>query len=195
MEYYTQGVLFNRLEDILKIYKKQGRSLEEILPFFTSNYLKKKVNQLYGSIQALSVKEALCFNNIEQRMLAIRLFSPQELLIELNPILLDSQTIEKKQIRWTKDLKAYTNIFLDTYNLYKLSGQLLVEKALKNWQKTSDIYIVECKCTSTNKKYFLFVPPEVGENKDAIQAIAWTMQINGNPISKEQYLHLIYSET
>jgi hypothetical protein len=41
----------------------------------------------------------------------------------------------------------------------------------------------------------LYVPQEVGEYRDAIMAIAWTMRFNGVPLKKEQYLNMMYSET
>ena len=101
------------------------------------------------------------------------------------------KTIYKKQIRWNADLKPYTHEFEDVYELYKVSSNLLgLEKRL--WQ---NVYFVKCKCASSDRMYYIYVHPEAAKNHDAIEAIAWTMRWNGIPLTKEQYLHLMYSET
>ncbi|WP_448529154.1 hypothetical protein [Raineya sp.] len=196
--YFTQKVRFQNLEDVLKIYKRQQRPLAEVLSFFTSEANRKKVEELYPQVKPLTVQEALLFENNEQRMLAMRLFSPQEIVENMKAIIIDKQTIHKKQIRWDKHLKPYTYEFMDTYILYEIKGKLFV--TAENNRRNSfidarNVYVVQCKCTSTGRVYFLYVPDEIGQKGDALEAIAWTMQINGKPITKEQYLNLMYSET
>lgn len=52
-----------------------------------------------------------------------------------------------------------------------------------------DAYSVECNCTSTGRKYFLFVEKEFATT--AIDAVASTMRdAEGNRMKREQYLEI-----
>ncbi|MDW8297672.1 MAG: hypothetical protein RMJ97_12405, partial [Raineya sp.] len=68
--YFTGGIRFQKLEDVLKIYKRKNMSLEAVLSFFSSASNREKVAQMYPTIKPLSVQEAISFENAEQRMLA-----------------------------------------------------------------------------------------------------------------------------
>jgi len=80
----------------------------------------------------------------------------------------------------------------DTYELYKISAR---ELGLDEWRfRQKGIYFVKCTCPSTNHNFYLYVPPEIGEKRDAIAAIAWTIQIDGVPITRQQYINLMYAD-
>ena len=194
MKYYTQGIAFDELSTVLRIYRRQGKTLAEVLAYFDIPENRAWVTQQYETLTPITVKEAIAFENNEQRMAALRVFSAEEVAEGLEATLLDAQTIHKKQIRWQKNLMPYTHEFEDTYELYKIPAAVL---NLENTWRTDDpsVYFVKCKCASTDRQYILYVPREVGEQQDAIVAIAWTMRFNGIPLNKEQYLNFMYSET
>lgn len=192
--FYTNGVRFEDLNIVLKIYKKQSKSLEEVLSFFSNPQNQFKVNELYPSLPPITIQDAIKLSNTEQRMTALRIFSPEEIAQSLNAKVLNEQTVHKKQIRWDKNLKPYEHSFEDTYTLYQISAsEIGIEQ--RTWWISPDIYFVKCKCASSDRIYYIYVPKEAAEKQDALEAIAWTMQINGKPINKAQYLSLMYSET
>jgi hypothetical protein len=192
--FYTQGIAFDDLNTVLRIYRKQGKPLQEVLSYFELPTNRAIIEQHYEQLAPITVQEAISFANNEQRMVALRSFEVEEVAEALQATLIDEQTINKKQIRWDKDLKPYDYEFKDTYQLYKIPASSLNLES--NWrQDDPSVYFVKCQCASTDRQYFLYVPREVGEEKDAITAIAWTMRFNGLPLKKEQYLNLMYSET
>jgi hypothetical protein len=192
--FYTSGVGFEELKTVLKIYKKQNRTLEEVLSFFSNPDNIEKVAKSYPAISPISIQEAIKLDNTEQRMIALKIFSHEEIIRDLNAKVLDKQTIKKKQTRWNKNFQPYEYTFEDTYILYEVKGEKM-GVTLRSWMPPQNIYFVKCKCASTDRIYYLYVPKEAAANKDAIEAIAWTMQIEGTPITKKQYLTLLYSET
>jgi hypothetical protein len=191
--FYTAGVSFDDLSIVLSVYKKQNRPLEEVLSFFSRESNRESVKELYPNSSPITIREAIQLPNAEQRMAILRLFAPEEIAEELQAKLLDSQTIRKTQIRWDKSLKPYKHTFEDTYSLYQIkAGELGIEE--RPWWKSPNVYFVKCKCATTDRLYYIYVPQDAAKNNDAIEAIAWTMQINGKPITKKQYLNLMYSE-
>lgn len=193
MAFYTQGVAFDNLETVLKIYRKQGRSKEEVLSFFSSSFNRQVIRMGYETIEPLTTAEALRLDNAEQRMLALRCFSAEELVTSLQAQLLDSQTIIKTQVRWDAHLKPHTHTYNDTYELYKIDADALgLER--QSWYEPA-IYFVKCQCASSDRMYYLYVSEQIAKQQDAIAAIAWTMRFNGQPLTKQQYLNLMYTET
>ncbi|MEM9980966.1 MAG: hypothetical protein AAF734_00625 [Bacteroidota bacterium] len=192
--FYTNGIGFESLETVLKIYKKQARPLAEVLAFFSQEDNRKQVQQVYETLPSITIKEALALSNTEQRMMALRIFTPEEVAQDLPTEKIDSQTIEKKQIRWDQNLKPYEYVYEDTYTLHKIAAKELGIQE-RSWWVSPDIFFVQCQCASTDRMYYLYVPPEAAENGDAIEAIAWTMQLEGQPLTKQQYLNFMYTET
>lgn len=190
--YYFRKIKFEKLDVLLRLYKKQGRSLAHVLSLFTQEENRLFIQTRYEELSAMTVGEALALPNAEQRMIALTVFDPEEFISAINAELLDEQSISKKQIRWDEALKPYAHNYVDSYSLYKISA---FELGLENIARTPSIYFVKCRCTSTDKIYYLYVPESVAESNDAIEAIAWTYRFDGKPLSKAQYLNLIYSET
>lgn len=191
MAFYTQGVQFTDLSIILRIYKKQNKSLDEIISFFSQEENIKSVRETYPSLSPIAIQEAMRLANLEHRMVALSAFTIEEIINDLHAEKVDSRTIYKKQTRWNAELKPYIHTYEDVYELYKMSSEMLGVKQ-RLWQ---DIYFVKCKDASTNRVYYLYVHPVAAKNNDAIEAIAWTMRFNGTPITKDQYLKLMYTET
>lgn len=195
MGFFTQGIEFEDINSILKIYKKQQRTLAEVLSFFNQESNRKYINAVYEQVTPLTVKEAISLPNSEQRAVALKNFSIEEIVESLKAVLVDKQTVKKSHIRWDENLRPYKHEFEDTYELYKIDTNTLGIQSRWAWQSDFEIYFVKCNCTSTNRQYYLYVPMEIGQNKDAIEAIAWTMRFGNQPLTKEQYLNLMYSET
>jgi hypothetical protein len=190
--YYFKKIKFEKIDVLIKLYKKQGKSKSEVLSLFTQEDNRLFVQTRFDELAEMTVNEALALQNAEQRMIALTVFNPDEFIAEVNAELLDEQTVSKKQIRWNEVLQPYEVVYEDTYSLYKISA---FELGLENIARTSCIYFVKCKCTSTGKIYYLYVPESIADLGDAIGAIAWTYRFNDSPLSKEQYLNLIYTET
>jgi len=193
MKYFVNRVQFDDLATVLKIYKRQKKSLMEVLRLFSNEENRKKVQTLYPKISPITVKEALSFANTEQRMTAMQFIDIEEIVEELEAVCVDKQTVTKKQTRWNTQAKPYEHIYNDTYELYKIQGEKMGLK--KTWRGTPDLFFVKCTCASTAKQFYLYVPSEIGEKKDAITAIAWTMPFQGKHLTKEQYMDYMYSET
>ena len=175
------------------MYKKQEKPFDEVLSYFSQPKNQRIVEERYPTIAPFTVREALKLENAEQRMVAFRCFEPEEIATNLKATRLDKKVISKTQIRWTKQLKPYEFKFEDTYELFKIDAATL---GIKGWRwNDPSIYFVKCNCPSTDRQYYLYVPESAARNRDAIEAIAWTMRINGQHLTKEQYLHLLYAET
>lgn len=193
MAYYINRVRFEDINIVMSIYQQQGRPKAEVLSFFSQPQNREIIEKDYDQTAPIQVKDAIKLANAEQRMVALRSFEPEQVAKELDATLLDSQTIEKKQIRWDKDLKPFEHQYKDTYELYKIEGKTLGINEW--WWREPAIYFVKCECPSTDRLYYLYVPEEAANNKDAIEAIAWTMRFNDQPLTKQQYLNLMYTET
>lgn len=156
-----------------------------------------ELSEVWDDIQPITFKEiAGVLKNVEQRRVAINCLGISRLVKEVNPELLDTQTI-KKTTAWVNDngeLDAFN--FEDTYELYQVSAKSLgIENNLRNTNVRNYFHYVRCKDTSTDREYLLWVDASSvyrtnsdetyftnGENYgpkiNAIQAIAWTIQTN-----------------
>jgi hypothetical protein len=190
--YFFKKIKFEKLEVVLRLYKKMGKSRNDVLSLFSQDENRLFINVRYDDLPVMTVNDALALQNAEQRMIALTVFTPEEFIADINAELIDEQTIAKSHIRWDDQLKPYQRSFVDTYSLYKISA---FELGLENIARTASVFFVKCKCTSTHKVYYLYVPEAVGNSADALAAIAWTYRFNGKPLTKEQYLNLIYTET
>lgn len=190
--YYFKKIKFDNIEVLLKLYKKLDRSKADVLALFAQEDNRITVNVRYDEIRPITVNEVLTLPNAEQRMIALTVFSPEEFISQINAELMDEQVVKKNQIRWDDALKPYEYTYEDVYSLYKVSS---FELGLEYISKTASIYFVKCRCISTGKIYYLYVPETVALQSDAIEAIAWTYRFDNKPLSKQQYLNMIYSET
>ncbi len=195
MGFFTQGIEFEDINSVLKIYKKQQRTLAEVLSFFTQEENRNLVSTIYEQVVPLTVKEAISLPNSEQRAVALKSFSIEEIVESLQAVLVDRQVVKKSHIRWDENLKPYKYKFEDTYELYKIAAATLGIESRWAWQSDFEVYFVKCNCTSTHRQYYLYVPQYIGVKSDAIEAIAWTMRFGNQPLTKQQYLNLMYSET
>lgn len=157
------------------------------------------------TIPAITVTEAFTkYNkNQEQLMRALTFFDPEQVVLNMDAKEIDTQVITKTQTRTlvkegydvaqnnanqevNSDMFDVIQVtFEDKYTLHKIDAKKL------NLQE--DAYVVGCSCTSTDRKYYLFVEKEYAT--DAITAIASTLRDeNGGRMTKDQYI-LLESES
>ena len=148
------------------------------------------LEDLWDSIVPITFKEIAEINNTELRRIAFKRFGLERLVNEVNPVLVDTQTINKTTTWINENGIEETINFADTYELYKVEGSVLFPD--QRWG-VEDVYYVKCKDTSTDREYLIWVNPNQvfrTNNTDrgwysssdidlnAINCIAWTMQTN-----------------
>lgn len=146
------------------------------------------VQEEWETIQPVTVSEALQEPNLERRRVMFDCIGVARLFSQLEPLLLDKQTIHKVRKRWNERNEPYERQFEDTYELYQLDGAKLFPLRDERTQHVEDVYAVRCCCTTTAREYWIYVPEDIAINKawwqsremepDAIRAIAWTIRID-----------------
>lgn len=229
LTYSVSGIKEFDLTTALRLWKAKFEDFKDfkkdVITHPQLEELGKLVEEMWDSIEPVTVSEALQNNNTEQRRVYFDCIGVEKLFKSLDPMLLDSQTITKKRYRWDDDNKEYQYEFKDVYELYEIDGKKMFTEKHSSFDS---IYAVRCWCTTTNREYWIYVPPRIAigntwnnEEPDAIRAIAWTIRIDvANPkriyrqgdiivakmkedsktvtpyhLNKEQYLSLMYSET
>jgi hypothetical protein len=142
------------------------------------------VEEVWDSIVPLTVQQAFQEMNLEKRRVMFDCIGVSKLFKELNPDLLDKQTITKTRTRWGQNRQPYVYQYEDTYELYKIDGKKLFTVESEWWEPIS-VYAVRCWCTTTGREYWIYVPEDVSvggrwspKTPDAIRAIAWTIRID-----------------
>lgn len=208
--FYWEGIQFNSLEELIKLMKLNEDFTWDYVRWY---YLDLQTDepeylQLLDEAEALwndsnvkpwTAKEIFKLDNQEQKYLLFSMIGPDEIEKEMNPTLVDSQTLIKKQPRYTvegktghkvtnkfknEDLKETFVEYEDTYQLYYFDKSKLGTE--------SNVYYVRCKDTSTERVYYIYVDGTDDRcNTDAVSAIAWTMRDpDGVPFTKEEYLQI-----
>jgi len=138
--------------------------------------------------QELTVTEALSLTNLESRRVCFKYIGIENIFKQLKPEKVDAQTIHKNT-RVTKE--GTLAEFDDTYELYQVKSERLAgDKESERMRRISDFYILRCNCTSTGREYMIYIPDlwnnpvgmlrnlRVGPKPDAIEAVAWTIQVD-----------------
>lgn len=146
--------------------------------------------EIWDDIVPITFKEiASEISNIEQRRIAIGCLGLENLIKEIKPKIIGSQTLKKKTTFVKSDGKLETIKFEDTYKLFEVSAQSL---GLQD-RGEGNFHYVQCKDTSTDREYLIWIDARsvyFTNNKDGwfkykedfgskitpIQAIAWTIQ-------------------
>lgn len=142
----------------------------------------------WSKTKPMTFGEIASLPNLEHRRVGILCLGIERLLKEVNPKLLDKQTLDKTTTFVDKKGKVTTKKFKDTYELFEVSADYF-NKGTQSWQKMNDCHFVRCKDTSTDREYLIWVElrnvgitngqDKYSVNKDkvnAIQSIAWTIQ-------------------
>jgi hypothetical protein len=186
--YTVSGLQELSMSDAIRIWKTKHPSYEHFYrdviktPYLAD--LGEFVKEVWDDISPISVQEALEEKNAEIRRVYFQCIGVVNIFKELNPTLLDKQTINKKRTRWDDKGDPYEYVFEDVYELYSIPYEKLIE--LPFWTVRTNqnpiITAVRCWCTTTNKEYWIYVPEESCMNDkgkfDAVSAIAWTIQID-----------------
>ena len=157
----------------------------------------EELMDIWDSIQPMSFEEIIrTFTSIEHRRIAINCLGIERLVQQVNPELIDSQTIEKTTTWVREDGQLVVKSFTDTYELYQVSGEALgLTDNRGSWRNNNYFHYVKCKDTSTDREYLIWVDDEsvyrtnnnpdftssaenYGRMINAIQAVAWTIQTN-----------------
>ena len=147
-----------------------------------------QMQDIWDDIVPLSFKDIAKLPNLEQRRIGILYLGLERLISEVNPKLVNKETISKTTFWVDENGELIEKKFKDTYKLFKVEGNYFSE-GLNSWRKADDCYYIECKDTSTDRTYLLWVDVKsvYRTNTDdkwsfkidkinAVSCIAWTFQ-------------------
>jgi hypothetical protein len=143
----------------------------------------KMVEEAWDSIEPLDTQTAFQEKNLERRRVFFRCIGVRALFRNLQPLLLDRQVLKLQNNRWDEENQHYVDAIEDVYELYKIDGKHILPpedgSRLHTWRREqSTVFAVRCWCTTTKREYWIYVPRNVAEKNDALEAIAWTVQLN-----------------
>ena len=197
--YSVSGLGQQTLDSALKLWKTKYPSYEHfrraVIKVEALKEFGSFVQEMWEDIIPLTVEEAFSEKNAETRRIYFDCLGVERIFKAAKPVLLDRQVIKKKRHRWDDKNDPWLHEFEDEYNLYSIDPvNLFATSDMSKWQlergATSKYIAVRCKCTSTQREYWIYVPEEntltkgniwdkKSEKKyDAIQAIAWTIRID-----------------
>ena len=152
-----------------------------------------EIADFWNDIEPLRFKDIAMLENLEQRRIGIEHLGIDNIVSEVNPILLDKTTL-KKTTTWINEFGVEETIeFDDTYELYKVSNDVLLSQEPMKWRRETFSYYVKFKDTSTDREYLIWVDlndvhrnnyegwkseEEMEKIVTAIDCIAWTITTN-----------------
>ena len=152
-----------------------------------------ELSDFWNDIKPLTFKEIAMLENLEQRRIGVEHLGIDNIVSEVNPILLDKTTL-KKTTTWINEFGVEETInFDDTYELYKVSNNVLLSQEPNSWGRETFSYYVKFKDTSTDREYLIWVDlrdvyrnnyegwksdEEMEKIVTAIDCIAWTITTN-----------------
>lgn len=145
-----------------------------------------ELEDFWNDIKPCSFQEIAQFENLEERRIGIFCLGTERLLKEVNPILLNKETITKETTWINSKGELETKSFNDTYELYEVSADYFNQNIKDSWRSMSNCHFVKCKDTSTDREYMIWVDLDNVARANglrnskitAIHAIAWTIQTN-----------------
>lgn len=158
-----------------------------------------QLEDFWGDIKPMTFAEIATLPNLEHRRVGVLCMGLERLAEEVQPTLVNSETIRKTTTWVMQDGSIKTVEYDDTYELYRVDGKHFNEGVQNSWRETKDCYFIKCKDTSTDRNYFIWVNLwEVFKNNHpantkhgytedlklaeekvtAIEAISWTIQTN-----------------
>lgn len=186
--------------------------------------LESFVQEIWEDIRPITTAEAFLEQNMEKRRVMFDCIGVSKIFRDLEPELLDKQTLHKTRVRWDANNQPYDYAYQDNYELYKIDYQKLFTGEIP-FSRRRPVYAVRCWCTTTGREYWIYIPEDAAMGSssvpDAVRAIARTIRIDithpkrifrqgdiiiaeesdlSTPcepyhLTKEQYLELVYSET
>lgn len=179
------------LSEAMRLWKTKFETFEHFRrEVIVSPYLAELgafINEMWDSIEPLTVTEALTENNSEKRRVMFDCIGVTKLFAQMEPTLLDRQVITKERTRWDEQNRPYKKTYDDTYELYQIDGEKMFGPD-QNGRSANPVYAVRCWCTTTGREYWIYVPEEAAMGvrswqrkdavPDAVRAIAWTIRID-----------------
>ena len=170
---------YKTIEDFKESVVTPGSGLEPL-----GDYLEK----CWKDIPEVEISDCFKEENLEIRRLYFNGFGMETLFRILEPKLLDKKSFTYVQSSWNDSMEKIVKCDFkqtDKYELYQIEGsKFFTEDELeknKSYSYTIDketVYAVRCWCTTTGREYWIYVPSRIGEKKNALEAIAWTVQLN-----------------
>jgi hypothetical protein len=185
-EFFVEGIGGLSMSQALRCWKTlfEGDFIRFKARLFTNPSMEEFVafvEEMWESIIPLTASDAFAVQNQEQRRVMFQCLGVEKLFKELEPTLLDRQVLKMSNLRWDNHNQPYQQELEDVYELYEIDGQKLfgdVKRSQFILMDRETVYAVRCWCTTTGREYWLYVPREIGAKKDAVEAIAWTIQLN-----------------
>lgn len=113
--------------------------------------------EFWNDIIPYTFKDIAQFENLEQRRVGILCLGLDRLIKEVEPELISSETIAKTTT-WINSKGVLETVnFDDTYELYRVSGNYFKSPNAQSWESVSDVYYLQFKDTSTDRRYLLWV--------------------------------------
>lgn len=185
------------LDIAMRLWKTRFETLQECITAVAAHpalgELAAHITKSWDSITPLTVQDALQQKHIEHRRLYFWAVGIIRIFRDLDPVLLDKQTIVKNNNRWDGHMQHYTEKIEDTYELYQIDGNKLFNRETTlgipafSQREAADVYAVRCWCTSTNREYWIYVNRTAAlgsswtsdnDKPDAVRAIAWTIRLD-----------------
>lgn len=216
--YFVNGIQVPTIADYIRVRRMDAEyTLDDLLRIFHKpdnpdatqpDELKKMWNDPANS--AYTPKEFITkfHGNSELLMTCFSISGAEATLSSLESVLIDEETITKKQKRTylkegigsehnqkpdlnsTGTKKFVKSMFEEKFVEYKDTYRLhKIDKSQLNTM--NDIYVIECNCPSTDRKFFLFADSTDPKCQKAIDAIAWTMRKpDGSPLTRDEYIQI-----
>ena len=144
----------------------------------------EELEDVWDKILPLEFGDIARIENIEMRRIAFLYYDLEKLVKEVNPTLLESETIEKETTWVNENGELVHKTFSDTYELYEVKAEHL----FRGFARRELFHYIKFKDTSTDREYMIWVDlrsvtrtnstksfiPEI----NPIQCIAWTITTN-----------------
>jgi hypothetical protein len=166
------------------IFYKAMKTRYKLFPVFKRenpnfpNDLMSDMEDFWDSIEELTPIEMFGEDNLERRRVLFSYYGPENIAKNFKLLEVAKETIKKNNVK-VVDGKEISYTFEDTYTLYKVTDPLFLDKineGCHNWNKI-EVFMVHCKCTTTGRDYYIYVPENVAYDKDPIKCIAWTIMV------------------
>ena len=170
------------------MYKDFNAFLTNVIRFDSMKDFGDHCASVWKDVEVATAQDAFGQENLEMRRLFFKAIGIEKMFQELNPELVAEETIVFNNAVWNeKDKSMDVKIIHDKYELYKIKGDKLFPEEKSEWRRANaDIYAVRCWCTTTAREYWIYVPRNIGQKGDALEAIAWTVQLT---ITDPEYIY------
>lgn len=112
--------------------------------------------EFWDDIEPYTFKDIAKLQNMEQRRVGILCLGLERLISEVEPELMESETIHKTTT-WINSKGVLETVnFDDTYELYRVRGTYF-DSGFQRFQRASDVFYLQFKDTSTDRRYLLWV--------------------------------------